>query len=140
MDDLVDTSTWQYAVICVQAEPGPEQLVIEYHDEKTLRGLIAAPSIAALSYTSRAYALNNLDCCAKITTSLKRLLITVVIPANITLLTECRGRLRRLARSFGTSRTSRAMRNILHNGLAAALIIFYSKNILSSTVRAFISL
>ena len=124
MDELVDTSTWRYAVICVRSKPDRERLVIAYPDEATLRDLIAAPSIVALGYTSPAGALKNIDRDVTTTASLKRL------PSVA---------LRRLAGAFGLSGTSKIMRNLLHNGLAAALIFFYSRNVLSSTVRAFIS-
>ncbi len=139
MDELVDTSTWRYAVICVRSEPARERLVIAYPDEETLRDLIAAPSIVALGYTSRADALKNIDRCETTKASLKRLLKTASLHPNMTFLTECRAAFRRLAGGFGRSGSSRVMRNLLHNGLAAALIFFYSRNVLSSTVRAFIS-
>ena len=126
MDELVETSTWQYAVICVRSEPDRERLVIAYHDEETLRDLIAAPSIVTLGYSSRADALKNIDRSA-------------VLHTTLTFLTECRVVLRRVARGFGLSGASRGMRSLQHNGLAAALIFFYSRNVLSSTVRAFIS-
>ena len=139
MDKLVDTSAWRYAVINVRSEPDRERLVIAYPDEQTLRDLIAAPSIVALGYTSRADALKNIDCCTTTKASLKRLLKTESLHPNMTFLTEWRAALRRLAGGFGRSGSSRVMRNLLHNGLAAALFFFYSRNVLSSTVRAFIS-
>ena len=96
MDELVDTSTWQYAVISVRSGPDRERLVIAYPDQETLRDLIAAPSIVALGYTSRADALKNLDRCVTTKASLKRLLKTALRP-NKTFLTDCRAALRRLA-------------------------------------------
>jgi len=139
VDELVDTSTWQYAVIGIRSEPDRERLVIAYPDEETLRDVIAAPSIVALGCTSRAEALKNIDRCATTKASLKRLLKAASLHPNMTFLTECRVALRRLAGGFRLSGTSKVMRNLLHNGLAAVLILFYSRNILSSTVRAFIS-
>ena len=135
MGELVDSSTWRYAVISVRSEPARERSVIAYPDEETLRDLIAAPSILALGYASRADALKNMDRCVTTTASVKRLLKTAVLNTNMTFLTV----LRRLAGGFGLSETSKVMRNLLHNGLAAALIFLYSRNVLSSTVRAFIS-
>ena len=126
MDELVENSTWQYAVICVRSEPDRERLVIAYPNEETLRDLIAAPSIVRLGYSSRAEALKNIDHSA-------------VLHPTLNFLTECRVVLQRFAYGFGLSRASRVTRSLLHNGLAAALIFFYSKNVLSSTVRAFIS-
>jgi hypothetical protein len=139
VDELADTSTWRYAAISVRSEPGREPLVIAYTNEQTLRDLIAAPSIVALGYTSRADAFKNIDRCVTTKASLKRLLKTASHHASMTFLTECRAALRRLEGGFGCSGSSRVMRNLLHNGLAAALIFFYSRNVLSSTVRAFIS-
>jgi hypothetical protein len=138
VDELVDTSSWRYAVISVRSEPARERLVIAYPDEESLRDLIAAPSIVALGYTSRADALKNIDRCVR-TTAVKRLLKTASLHPNMTFLTECRAALRRLAADFGRSGSSSVMRSLLHNGLAAALTFFDSRNVLSSTVRAFIS-
>ena len=139
MDELVDTSTWRYAVISVGSEPARERLVIAYPNEDTLRDLIAAPSIVALGYISRADALKNINRCVTTKASVERLLKTATLHPSTTFLVECRAALRRLARAFGPSATSKFTRNLLHNGLAAALVFFYSKNVLSSTVRAFIS-
>ena len=139
MDELVDASAWRYAVISVRCEPDRERLVIAYPDEETLQDLIAAPTIVTLVYSSCADALKNID--RRVTTkgSLKRLLKTASLHPNMTFLIECRAALRRLAGGFGRWGSSRIMRNLLHNGLAAALVFFYSRNVLSSTVRAFVS-
>ena len=139
MDELVDTLAWRYAVISVRSKPGRERLVIAYPDEETLRDLIAAPSIVSLGYTSRADALKNIERCVTTKASLKRLLKTASLYPTMTFLTDCRAALRRLAGGFGLSGTSKIMRNLLHNGLAGALIVFYSRNVLSSTARALIS-
>jgi hypothetical protein len=139
VDELVNTSTWRFAVISVRSEPDRERLVIAYPGEEALRHLIAAPSIVALGYTSRVDALKNIDRCVTTKVSLKRLLNTASLRPDITFLTECRAALRRFAGGFGRSESSRVMRNLLHNGLAAALIFFYSKNVLSSAARAFVS-
>jgi hypothetical protein len=138
VDELVETSTWRYAVINVRSEPDRERLVIAYPDEGALRSLIAAPSIVALGYPSLADAVRNIDRCVT-KASLKRLLKTASRHSSMTFLTECRAALRRFAGGVDLSRTSKLMRTLLHNGLAAALVFFYSRNVLSSTVRAFIS-
>ena len=139
MDELVETSTWRYAVINVRSGPDRERSVIAYPDEGSLRFLIAEPSIVALGYASRADALRNIDRCVTIKASLKPLLKTASCHSIMTFLTECRAALRRFAGGFELSRTSRLMRTLLHNSLAAVLVFFYSRNVLSSTVRAFIS-
>jgi hypothetical protein len=52
----VDTSTICYAVISIRNDSHRERLITAYPNEKTLRQLIAAPSILALGYASRAEA------------------------------------------------------------------------------------
>jgi uncharacterized protein YegL len=123
VDELVDTSTWQYAVISVRSEPDLERLVVAYPDQETLRDLIAAPSIVALGYTSRAAALKNINRCVTTKASLKRLLKTASLRPNVTFLTDCRAALRRLAGGFGRSASSRVMRNLLHNGRGIATLV-----------------
>jgi hypothetical protein len=54
VNELVDSSGMQYAVIAgVRTETGPERLVIAYPNEKSLRDLLAAPSILAFGFSSR---------------------------------------------------------------------------------------
>jgi len=53
VSSLVHVSTQQYAVILVRTVSHFERLVIAYPDEKTLRDLLAGPSIVALGYSSR---------------------------------------------------------------------------------------
>ena len=63
VSSLVHGSMWQYAVISFRTEPRCERAVIAYPDEKSLRGLLAAPSIVGLGYRSREEAEANIDCC-----------------------------------------------------------------------------
>jgi hypothetical protein len=54
VNELVDSSSVQYAVIAgLRTETGPERLVIAYPNEKSLRDLLAAPSILAIGFSSR---------------------------------------------------------------------------------------
>jgi len=58
VNELVDSSGVQYAVIAgLRTETGPERLVIAYPSEKSLRDLLAAPSILAVGFSSREDAL-----------------------------------------------------------------------------------
>jgi hypothetical protein len=63
VSSLVHSSMRQYAMISVRSEQGCERLVIEYPDEKSLRDLVAAPSILGLGYRSREEAQANIDGC-----------------------------------------------------------------------------
>lgn len=62
-NSLVHSSVWQYAVISVRSEQGCERLVIAYPDEKSLRDLLAGPSILGLGYHSREEAQSSTDGC-----------------------------------------------------------------------------
>ena len=54
MNAVLDSSEVRYAVIeGLHTEAGPERFVIAYSNEGSLRGLIAAPSIIALGFSSR---------------------------------------------------------------------------------------
>ena len=54
MNEMVDSLGMQYAVIAgPRTETGHERLVIAYSNEKSLRDLIAAPSIIAVGFSSR---------------------------------------------------------------------------------------
>ena len=60
MNAVLDSSEVRYAVIeGLHTETGPERFVIAYSNEGSLRGLIAAPSIIALGFSSRAAAASN---------------------------------------------------------------------------------
>lgn len=51
---LIDCSGEQYAVVEARwTEDRPERFIIAYRDEKSLRDLIAAPSILAIGFASR---------------------------------------------------------------------------------------
>lgn len=54
MNAVLDSPEVRYAVIeGLHTETGPERLVIADSNEESLRGLIAAPSIVALGFSSR---------------------------------------------------------------------------------------
>ena len=139
MNQLVDTSIWQYAVIAVRTEPDRERLVIAYPNEKALRDLIAAPSIVALGYSSREEALANVDRCVPTTAASRQKSNAAIVDKSISLLKEFRAGTRRLVGSLESTGTPSIIRNVLQNGVAAAVLLFYSRKLLSSTVRAFIS-
>ena len=63
MNERVDSLGERYAVIEAGHKGRPERLVLAYREEKSLRDLIAAPSIIALGFASREQAMANLDGC-----------------------------------------------------------------------------
>ena len=136
---LIQTSTLQYAVIAVRNEPQRERLVISYPNEKVLRDLIAAPSIVTLGYSSREEALANIDRCVSTTAVSMQESKVGIVNIGATLLKEVRAATRRLVGNFGSASTWRIVRNLCQHSFANAIRFVYSRNILSSTVRAFIS-
>lgn len=139
MSDLVDASTGQYAVIAVHRQPCPEQLVIAYPDEKTLRTIIAGASIIALGYDSRDQAAADIQPCAPMAGFLRKRLGTAPVGTNEKSPEKIRATKRRSIGWFGLVWTRSAVAHVLQHSVAAAIVFFYSKNILSATVRAFIS-
>ena len=139
MSELVDALTWHYAVIALRTEPPRERLVIAYPDEKTLRSAIAAPSIIALGYNSRDQAVADIDRCALMTRALRRRSTAPPVGTNEKSPEETRVAKWRLAHRYGLAWTQNFFGQILQHSVAAAIVFFYSKNILSATVRAFIS-
>ena len=64
MKELINFSSVHYAVIeALLTETGPERFVIAYPNEKSLRDVIAAPSIIAFGFPSREEAAANTKVC-----------------------------------------------------------------------------
>jgi hypothetical protein len=64
MNKLIDFSSVQYAVIeALRTETGPERFVIAYPNERSLRDVIAAPSIIAFGFSSHEEAVANTEAC-----------------------------------------------------------------------------
>ena len=64
MKELINFSSARYAVIeALRTETGPERFVIAYPNEKSLRNVIAAPSIIAFGFASREEAIANTEAC-----------------------------------------------------------------------------
>ena len=131
-------SLFHYAVISVRSGPCGEWLVIAYPDEKSLRGVIAAPSILGLGYRSREEAQANID--RRATTAChsgRKLSAALLNPTGPTIQFVANHHCAGLAADF--VRTCCILRDLLQRSLALAIIALYSKNLLSAAVRALIS-
>lgn len=130
VSNLIPSSVLHYAVISVRSGPCCERLVIAYPDEKSLRALIAAPSIVRLGYRSREEAQANIDRCATTVCHWWRKLTMALVstPAN--------HQLPEGAPSF--ERTSFIIGGLLHRSLALAIAVLYSKSVFSAAIRALI--
>ena len=135
MTELVDSSIAQYAVIEARQTEGPsERFVIAYPDEESLRELIAGPSIIACGFASREEALTNIDADLCTGAVWKR------TPRDRAEKYQ-RGVLsakRRLGAGFNLTQTGRIVRGFLRAAVAGAILIFYSRNAVSTVIRSFI--
>lgn len=119
----------RYAVIQASSKKDrPERLVIAYHDEQSLRDLIAAPSIIGLGFASREEAIANLEGHMSDAARSKpkpRITAMFYLPhANV-----------ELAGRHGTVNHRRIPQSIVRSALAAVIALFYSRNIVCVMTR-----
>jgi hypothetical protein len=135
MTGLVDSPISQYAVIEARRTEGPsERFVIAYPDEESLRELIAGPSIIACGFASREEAQVNVDADFWTAAAWKQ------TPRDRA--EKCqRGVLSaklRLGAGFDLTQTRRIFRGFLQAAVAGAILIFYSRNAVSTIIRSFV--
>jgi hypothetical protein len=133
----IQTSIWRYAIIALRNEPQQERLVIS-SKEKELRNLFTAPGIVTLGYSSREEALANIERCLSAPAFSIQASKIGIVDTVATLLKEVCAVTRRLG-NFRSVSTWTIGRNLYQYSFASAIRFMYSRNILSSTVRAFIS-
>lgn len=141
MSTAVYNFTRQYAVISVSTEPRrTERSVLAYSDEKTLRELLAEPSIVSLGYRSREEAIASLNECAPTRPATQANLT----PASVEMADRSHGQsgtTQHLFRcGFDLPKHREFIYGLLVQGFAAASAFFYSKNLLSTAIRAVVSL
>ena len=135
MTGLVDSPIAQYAVIEARRTEGPsERFVIAYSDEESLRELIAGPSIIACDFTSREEAQTNIDADFWTAAAWKQ------TPRDRAEKHQ-RGVLsakRRLGTAFNLAQTGRVIRGFLQAAVAGAILIYYSRNAVSTVIRSLV--
>jgi hypothetical protein len=124
----------QYAVIQLSSiSDPPERLILAYTDERTLRALIAGPSIVGLGFGSREEAVSTEN----------PTLDKAVAPAAANELESarpgqhqpyCLGSRASAWSSFSSLR--RLASGVVQFAFAATIFVFYSKNIVSATIRS----
>ena len=133
MNALLQLTKLQYAVIQLSSSTDPpDRLILAYADERTLRALIAGPSIVGLGFGSREEAVSTEN----------PMLEKAVAPAPANELESarpgqhqpyCRGG--RTAPWPSLSALRRLASGIVQFAFAATICIFYSKNIVSAIIR-----
>ena len=139
MTTAVHRLTQQYAVISVRREPNPERLIIAYSDERTLRDLLAEPSILSFGYHSREEAIATLDDCAPIGHGLPANLAAASVDMADPSLGQSGMTHPQFRYGFDLARRREFVRGVLKNSVAAAASLFYSKTLLCMAIRAVIS-
>ena len=140
MTDMVDSSCALYAVIEARWSEGPpERIVIAYRDQESLRDVIAAPSIVGTGFITREEALANAGCCRP---PVFRGSTQILMPSiDIAEKHHQRGfssAKRRLVDALCVAGTRRIACQALRHAVAVAIVVFYSRNIVSAAIRSLI--
>jgi hypothetical protein len=137
MNSLVSFSGVHYAVIegC-RSQDSPERFVIAYTDERSLRELIASPSIASLGFDSRTAALRSAgDGFPSMAVSCQRPLRAAITGGAQQCQTGVHAVGRGLADRFRLRQSRTIARRILQRTVVMALLILYSGNLASALIR-----
>ena len=139
MTGLADSSIAQYAVIEARRTEGPsERFVIAYPDEESLRELIAGPSIIACGFAYREEAQAKIDAdfwtAAAWEQTSRRPTVDGAEKYQRGVLSDKRP----VGSGFNLTHTRRTVRAFLQAAVAGAILIFYSRNAVSTAIRSFV--
>lgn len=138
MTGLVDSAISQYAVIEARRTEGPsERFVIAYPDEESLRELIAGPSIIACGFASREAAQANIDA-GFWTAAWKQTLSGPTVDGIKKYQRAVFSSKRRFGSGFNLTHAGRVVCGFLQSAVAGAILIFYSRNAVSTAIRSFV--
>jgi len=138
MTGLVNSPIAQYAVIEARRTEGPsERFVIAYPDEESLRELIAGPSIIACGFASCEEAQVNVDSDSWTAAAWEQ------TPRDRAEKYQCgvlsaKPRLGAGFTGFNLTQVGRIVRGFLQAAAAGAIVIFYSRNAVSTVIRSFV--
>jgi len=135
MKSFTNCPNLQYAIIrASRALDSPELLVLAYADQKSLRSLIAQPSIIALGFASRSAA----DAAASFhqrVASQHMHAMSAIRSANHRLSLAFHFGKSRLAHALTYSKGYSDMYGAIQLVFATAVLVLYSRNIVSATIR-----
>jgi hypothetical protein len=136
---LVDSSNAQYAVIEARRVEGPsERFVIAYPDEDSLRELIAGPSIIAWGFAHREEAQANIDADFWTADAWTQTSAGPTVDGAEKYQRRAVSAKRRLGRGFNLTQTRNIVRGLFQAAVAGAILIFYSRNAVSTAIRSFV--
>jgi hypothetical protein len=135
---LVNSPITQYAVIEARRTEGPsERFVIAYSDEESLRDLIAGPSILGIGFASRDEAQAKSD--ANFWTGAAWKLTSRGAAVEEAEKSQPRSSIGKAAfRSLVRSDAGRTVRGFFQAAVAACVLVFYSRNAVSTLIRSFV--
>jgi len=139
MTGLVNSPVAQYAVIEARRTEGPsERFVIAYPDEESLRELIAGPSIIACGFAYREEAQANIDADFWTAEAWKQTSAGPTVDGAEKYQRGVLSAKRRLVSGFNLTQTRRIVGGFLQAAVAGAILIFYSRNAVSTAIRSFV--
>jgi len=139
VSSLIHPSMRQYAVISIRTAPLCERLVIAYADEATLRDLLAEPSIVALGYSSREEAEASASRYGSVALPPPRKSAATLATKSMLDIKAFVYSHLRSTNPFRLGVTQRRLFGLLQHMIAAAVVLFYSKNLLATAIRALVS-
>jgi len=140
MTELVDSSIAQYAVIEARRTEGPsEYSVIAYFDEESLRDLIAGPSIIACGFATRKEAQAKVDAGFWTAAAWERTCRGLTVVGAEEYPRGAFSVMRRIGAAFDLTHTGRIVHRFLRAAIAAAILIFYSRNAVSTVIRSLVA-
>jgi hypothetical protein len=135
MNALAQSTNVQYAVIRVSSTKAfLERIVIAYPNEETLRDLIAGPSIIGLGFASQEEAMATVDGDFPKTDVLRHANKRAIAVGNKEF--QAHSVMNGFLEGFSFSKDCEIARSFLHFAIASATLIFYSRNMVSTTIRA----
>jgi hypothetical protein len=136
---LVNLPIAQYAVIeARRTESLSERFVIAYSDEESLRDLIAGPSIVGCGFASREEAQAKIDADFWTDAAWKGTSRGAAVEAAKNSQFGVLSVKRRLGAAFDLTQTRRTVRDFFQAAVAACILVFYSRNAVSTLLRLFI--
>lgn len=138
MNTLAQSANVRYAVIRVSSTKAMlERIVIAYPNEETLRGLIAGASIIGFGFASQEEALATVDGEFPQTDVLRHANTRATAVGDKKF--QAHPVMNRFLDEFSFSEGCGIARSFLHFAIASATLIFYSRNMISTTIRALLA-
>jgi hypothetical protein len=137
VNELVGSSSEQFAVIESRwTDRRPDRFVLAYHDEESLRELIATPNIIAVGLISREDAIRRIEACFSAAAPRQQVQKAIPGDGGGSDPDGCHGAAQRLTSRLSFAGTRETFRRVLQYAVAAAILVFYSRNTVGTFIRA----